>query len=82
MTYSVPVLLHGYLGFSHFGPIHYFRGVAQALKHEGVQCFTPAVPSLEQLQKGHHYWQISFSKVMSRNFPYSLIVWAALMHVT
>ena len=43
MAYSVPVLLHGYLGFSHFGPIQYFRGVVQALKHEGVQCLTPAV---------------------------------------
>ena len=44
MTYPVPVLLHGYLGFSHLGPIQYFRGVAHALEHAGVHCLVPAIP--------------------------------------
>lgn len=43
MTWPVPVLLHGYLGFSQFGPIHYFRGVAHALEQAGVHCLLPAV---------------------------------------
>lgn len=43
MIRPVPVLLHGYLGFSRFGPVQYFRGVAHALEQAGVHCLLPAV---------------------------------------
>ncbi len=47
MTSSVPVpvLLHGYLGFVQYGPIRYFRGIAQTLDRIGIRCLTPKVPS-------------------------------------
>lgn len=41
----VPVLLHGYLGFAQYGPIEYFRGIAQTLDRIGLRCLTPNVPS-------------------------------------
>lgn len=40
----VPVLLHGFLGFAHFGPITYFRGVQRALAKDGVCVIVPTMP--------------------------------------
>ena len=51
MITPTPVLLHGFLGFSHFGPIQYFRGVTQALKDTGVFCLTPKVPSAGSIEE-------------------------------
>lgn len=51
MIAPAPVLLHGFLGFSHIGPIQYFRGVAQALKETGVSCLTPEVPSAGTIEE-------------------------------
>jgi triacylglycerol lipase len=39
----VPVLLHGLFGFSHIGPVSYFRGIEAMLRRNGI---TPLVPSL------------------------------------
>lgn len=44
MTHPVPVLLHGYLGFSHYGPIRYFRGVELALRQVKTPCLSPSAP--------------------------------------
>lgn len=44
MTHPVPVLLHGYLGFSHYGPVQYFRGIESALCQLQIPCLTPVVP--------------------------------------
>lgn len=41
---SVPVLLHGFLGFPRLGPIAYFRGVEAALRDCGVTPLIPALP--------------------------------------
>jgi triacylglycerol lipase len=38
-------LLHGYLGFTRYGPIEYFRGVEQALHRTGLAPLIPRVPS-------------------------------------
>jgi triacylglycerol lipase len=43
-TAPVPVLLHGFLGFEHFGPITYFRGVQRALAKEGLDLIVPMMP--------------------------------------
>jgi triacylglycerol lipase len=40
-----PVLLHGYLGFSHIGPVAYFRGVERALQRNGVEPLIPRAPA-------------------------------------
>jgi triacylglycerol lipase len=45
MISPTPVLLHGFLGFSRRGPIHYFRGVAQALRETGIVPLVPEMPS-------------------------------------
>lgn len=37
-------LLHGFLGFSHCGPIEYFRGVRKALCHKHIRTLMPEVP--------------------------------------
>jgi triacylglycerol lipase len=39
------VLVHGFLGFSHWGPIEYFRGVRKMLLHAGIHPLIPQVPS-------------------------------------
>lgn len=46
MAYPALVLVHGFLGFSHCGPIEYFRGVKRAL-HEAhkITPFIPQVPT-------------------------------------
>jgi triacylglycerol lipase len=44
MTRPTPALLHGYLGSSHWGPIHYFRGVEQALRRAAILPLVPDVP--------------------------------------
>ncbi|MDP1558661.1 MAG: thioesterase [Nitrosomonas sp.] len=44
MEHPVLVLLHGYLGFSHYGPIRYFRGIASALHQIERPCLSPTVP--------------------------------------
>jgi triacylglycerol lipase len=38
-------LLHGYLGFSHRGPIEYFRGIGQMLRRLDTAYLIPEVPS-------------------------------------
>jgi len=38
-------LLHGYLGFSHRGPIEYFRGVGRILRRMDTAYLIPEVPS-------------------------------------
>jgi triacylglycerol lipase len=38
------VLLHGFLGFSHLGPIEYFRGVKKALLPMCIMPFIPELP--------------------------------------
>jgi triacylglycerol lipase len=45
MTSSQVVLLHGFLGFVRYGPISYFRGVADALRQAGLTPFVTNVPS-------------------------------------
>lgn len=37
------VLAHGLVGFDNIGPIHYFHGVAEALRADGHTVFTPQV---------------------------------------
>src|SRR5687768_18484908 len=37
-------LLHGFLGFSHYGPIEYFRGVRKALRQQHIRPLIPDVP--------------------------------------
>jgi triacylglycerol lipase len=44
MTSSSLVLLHGFLGFSHLGPIEYFRGVKEALLPMRIMPFIPELP--------------------------------------
>ena len=39
------VLLHGFLGFSRWGPIEYFRGVRKMLLRAGVHPLIPELPS-------------------------------------
>ncbi|HEV7930396.1 MAG TPA: alpha/beta fold hydrolase, partial [Nitrosospira sp.] len=39
------VLVHGFLGFSHWGPIEYFRGVRKMLLRAGIHPLIPQVPS-------------------------------------
>lgn len=43
-TSSSLVLLHGFLGFSHFGPIEYFRGVKKALLPMRIMPLIPELP--------------------------------------
>ena len=40
----LPVLLHGFLGFRHVGPIHYFRGIEAALRADGCVPLIPTLP--------------------------------------
>lgn len=44
MTTPTLALLHGYLGFSHYGPIAYFRGVEQALGRVNIFPLITEVP--------------------------------------
>jgi triacylglycerol lipase len=44
-TGPVPVLLHGFLGFTRIGPITYFRGVASALRKAGIDPLVPELPA-------------------------------------
>lgn len=39
------VLVHGFLGFSHWGPIEYFRGVRKMLLRADIQPLIPDLPS-------------------------------------
>ncbi|PTR14826.1 MULTISPECIES: esterase/lipase family protein [unclassified Nitrosospira] len=39
------VLVHGFLGFSHWGPIEYFRGVRKMLLRADIHALIPEVPS-------------------------------------
>jgi triacylglycerol lipase len=39
------VLVHGFLGFSHWGPIEYFRGVRKMLLRADIHPLIPEVPS-------------------------------------
>ncbi|HVW64567.1 MAG TPA: alpha/beta fold hydrolase [Nitrosospira sp.] len=43
-TSSNLVLLHGFLGFSHLGPIEYFRGIRKALLPMRIMPLIPEVP--------------------------------------
>lgn len=45
MTLPTLALLHGYLGFSHRGPIEYFRGIGQTLRRMDIAYLIPEVPS-------------------------------------
>lgn len=44
-TGPIPVLLHGFLGFTRIGPITYFRGVASALRKAGIDPLVPELPA-------------------------------------
>jgi triacylglycerol lipase len=39
------VLIHGFLGFSRWGPIEYFRGVRKMLLRSGIRPLIPKLPS-------------------------------------
>lgn len=43
-TQFVVVLLHGFLGFSRVGPVHYFRGLEAALEPFGYPLLVPNLP--------------------------------------
>ncbi len=45
MALPTLALLHGFLGFSHRGPIEYFRGVERALRRIHIAPLIPEVPS-------------------------------------
>jgi triacylglycerol lipase len=45
MAHPTLALLHGFLGFSHRGPIEYFRGVKGALRAMHITPLIPEVPS-------------------------------------
>lgn len=44
MTPPTLALLHGFLGFSHRGPIEYFRGVKKVLRQSHIRPLIPEVP--------------------------------------
>ena len=39
------VLIHGFLGFSHWGPIEYFRGIRKMLLRADIHPLIPSVPT-------------------------------------
>ncbi len=43
------VLVHGFLGFSHWGPIEYFRGVRKMLLRADIHPLIPKVPSADSI---------------------------------
>ena len=47
----VPVLIHGFLGFSRLGGLEYFRGVQRQLAGLGVTPVIPQLPPLDSVRE-------------------------------
>lgn len=50
------VLMHGFLGFNHLGPLEYFGGVRETLALEGFHTYAPTVDPLNRLEYRAYEW--------------------------